>query len=133
MELIRVTPDKERARSILKMTLLIEERIKLQDRKRMATLIISDYYEIIKELITAVLFIDGYRTLSHKDLIDYLKENYQEFNEHEISVLDDLRVLRNRISYEGFLVDSAYLERNEKQLKAIIKKLTGLVNKRLAG
>ena len=46
MELIRIAPDKEKARNILKMVSLIEERIMEQDRKRMAALIISDYYEI---------------------------------------------------------------------------------------
>jgi hypothetical protein len=37
--------------------------------------------------------IDGYKTLSHKDLIDYIKEKYKEFSIRELSVLDDLRVL----------------------------------------
>ncbi len=48
MELIRITADKEKARSILRMVSLIEERIKIQDRKEMAALIIADYYEITK-------------------------------------------------------------------------------------
>ena len=64
MDLIKITPDKE--------------RIKLQDRKRMTALILSDYYEIIKELSTALLLLDGYKTLSHKDLIDYVNTNYKE-------------------------------------------------------
>ena len=66
MGLIKITPNKERARSILEMTKLISERIKSQDKIKMASLIISDYYEIIKELITAVLLIEGYKTLGHK-------------------------------------------------------------------
>ena len=100
MELIKTTPDKEKARNILKMVSLIEERIKSQNKEKMAALIIVDYYEIIKELITDILLIDGYKTLSHKDLIDYLKEKYSEFSAYEISILDDLRVLRNRVAYE---------------------------------
>lgn len=131
MDLIKITPDKEKARSILKMTCLIEERIKTQDRERMAALIITDYYEIIKELITAILLIDGYKTLSHKDLIDYLKEKYSEFKAYETSVLDDLRVLRNRVTYEGFLVDLSYLDRNEPLFKFIIKKLRDLIKGKL--
>src|SRR3990167_9193803 len=131
MELIKITPDKEKARNILQMSLLIEERIALEDRKRMMTLIIADYYEIAKELITALLLIDGYKTLSHKDLIDYLKERYTEFRSYEISFLDDLRVLRNRISYEGFFVDSSYLERNKKVLEGLLLKLKNLVEKKL--
>lgn len=131
MELIKTTPDKEKARSILKMISLIEERIKNQDRKRMAALIISDYYEIMKELVTAVLLIDGYKTLSHKDLVDYLKEKYPDFNLYEISILDDLRVLRNRVAYEGFFIQVSYLDRNERLFLSMIQKLKSLVHKKL--
>ncbi|MBS3057191.1 MAG: hypothetical protein J4415_01025 [Candidatus Diapherotrites archaeon] len=131
MELIKITPDKEKARNILQMSLLIEERIALEDRKRMMTLIIADYYEIVKELITALLLTDGYKTLSHKDLIEYMEENHPEFSAHEISVLDDLRVLRNKVSYEGFFADPSYLERNEPLFKSVIRKLRNIIKKKL--
>jgi len=131
MELIKITPDKEKARNILKMISLIEERIKIQDKKKMAALIIADYYEVIKELITAVLLIDGYKTLSHKDLVDYLKEKYSEFNMNEITILDDLRILRNRIAYEGFFTEPSYLIRNESLFKMIIQKLKTLIERKL--
>jgi len=131
MDLIKITPDKERAKSIVNMVSLVEERIKLQDRQRMSALIIADYYEIIKELITAVLLTDGYKTLSHKDLIDYLKENCSGFNSQEISILDNLRILRNRIAYEGFLVEPSYLNRNENLFKELISKLKKLIAKKL--
>jgi RecJ-like exonuclease len=131
MELIKITPDKEKARNILKMISLIEERIKKQEKEKMAALIIADYYEIIKELITAILLIDGYKTLSHKDLVDYIKEKYTEFTKQEISVLDDLRVLRNRIAYEGFFVEPSYLYRNEYLFRTMIQKLRNLIEKKL--
>jgi hypothetical protein len=125
-DLIKITPDKEKVRSILKMTSLIEERIKLQDKNKMAALIIVDYYEIIKELITARLLLDGYKTLSHKELINYISKS-SEFNMHEISVLDNLRVLRNRVSYDGFFINPAYLNRNEKLFRELIVKLKSLI------
>lgn len=131
MELIKITPGKERAKSIVKMASLIEERIKLQERKTMGSLILADYYEVLKELITALLFVDGFKTLSHKDLIDYLSQNYKEFSIHELQLLDDLRVLRNRITYEGFNAPNSYLERNEKAFKQVITKLRSLLKKRL--
>jgi len=123
MNLIKITPDKERARSILKMISLIENRIKKEDKEEMAALIISDYYEVIKELITAILLVNGFKTLSHKDLFEYLEENYSQFTSNDFSILDSLRVLRNRISYEGFFVDLSYLTRNEFLFKEIITKL----------
>ena len=131
MDLIKITPDKEKARSILKMVSLIEERIKSESQEKMAALIIIDYYEIIKELITAVLLIDGYKTLSHKDLIDYIKQKYEIFTMHEISILDDLRVLRNRASYEGFFINPSYLIRNRFLFKTTITKLKGLIKEKL--
>ena len=130
MDLIKITPNKERARNILSMIALIEERIKLQNVVKMAALIISDYYEIIKELITAILLVDGYKTLSHKDLIDYVKEKYKEFSQHEISVLDNLRILRNRIAYEGFHIEKSHLSRNEYLFKSIIIKLRKILEEK---
>lgn len=130
MDLIKIARDNEKAKSIIKMVSLIEERIKTQDKDKLAALIVADYYEVIKELITALLLTEGYKTLSHKDLIDYLK-NYKEFNHFELAILDDLRVLRNRITYDGFFVESSYLKRNEENIKKIIDKLKGLLNKKL--
>ena len=120
MDLIKITPDKEKARNILKMVLLLEERIKKQDKDKMAALIIADYYEIIKELITAILLIDGYKTLSHKDLVDYIKEKYTKFTKYEISVLDDLRVLRNRIAYEGFFIGWTFARSDKHRQHAVL-------------
>ena len=131
MDLIKITPDKERARSILKMISLLEERIQHQDRERMTSLIITDYYEIVKELITAILLIDGYKTLSHKDLIAYVKEHYSSFSMHDITNLDALRKLRNRVAYEGYFVEVFYLDRNEVLFKEIIQKLKDSVSNRL--
>ena len=131
MDLIKITPDKERARSILKMVSLLEERIKSQDKSKMTALIITDYYEIIKELMTAILLTDGYKTLSHRDLIDYLIKKYPQFNANDLSNIDSLRVLRNRVTYEGFFIDISYLTRNETLFKEIIKKLKEILNTKL--
>ncbi len=131
MDLIKITPDKEKARNILKMISLIEERIKKQNKKKMAALIVADYYEIIKELITAILLIEGYKTLSHKDLVDYIKVRCPEFSINETTILDDLRILRNRIAYEGFFVEPSYLTRNEALFRAVIQKLKSLILRKL--
>lgn len=131
MEIIKITPDKQRAKNILNMIALLEKRILLQDKKTMSSLILADYYEVIKELITGVLFVDGYKTLSHKDLFEYLSTKYKDFSSSELSLLDDLRTLRNRISYEGFNAPSSYLERNEESFKDVIKKLKILLEKKV--
>jgi len=131
MDIIKITPDKEKAKSILRMVSLLEERISRQERERMVSLIIADYYETIKELLTAILLLDGYKTLNHKNLIEYLNNNYKELTKHEISIMDDLRILRNKITYEGFFVNLPYLDRNEQFIKEIIKKLKDIINSKL--
>lgn len=131
MDLVKITPNKEKARNIVKMISLIEKRIDLQDRDTMVSLIIADYYEIIKELLTAILLLDGYKTLSHKDLIEYLKENYKDIGGDSISKLNDLRILRNRVSYDGVQVDLSFLDRNEKSFKQIINWLKDRIQKKL--
>ncbi len=131
MEIIKITPDKQRAKSIFNMVILLEKRIQLQDSKTMSSLILFDYYEVVKELVTGILFADGYKTLSHKNLFEYLSANYKEFNSNELSLLDDLRILRNRIAYEGFNAPFSYLEMNEETFKIIIKKLKNLLEKKI--
>ena len=132
MDLIKITPNAERVKSIVTMTGLIEQRIALQDRKTMTALIVADYYEIVKELLTAILLLDGYKTVSHKDLFEYFYITYPaSFNAHEKTALDELRVLRNRIAYEGFMVSSSYLERNELLFKKIIFKLKAFIPTKL--
>ena len=132
MDLIKVTPDKERVKKILEMVKLIEERIKIQDKHKFASLIILDYYEVIKELITALLLAEGYKTLSHKNLISYLKIKYKEINSYESELIDKLRIFRNRISYEGFEIQDDYLKINEKSYMQIIKKLKVLVKTKVS-
>ncbi|MBU3906995.1 MAG: hypothetical protein KKA64_01960 [Nanoarchaeota archaeon] len=131
MELIKITSDIEKVKSILDTAELIESRIKIQDRNTFISLITSDYYEIIKELLTALLLIDGYKTLSHKDLVDYLEMYYKDFEKKEIRTIDSLRIYRNRVAYEGFKISQDYLANNELDFKQIIKRLKSLINKRL--
>ncbi|MCK5699358.1 MAG: hypothetical protein KAH93_05905 [Candidatus Aenigmarchaeota archaeon] len=57
MKLMRIQPDKERAKSLISLSELRHKKIKLYDEHTEASLIIEIYYEIAKELITAILFI----------------------------------------------------------------------------
>ena len=131
MDLLKIQPDKERAKNILSMTFLLEERIKLQNRKTMVALILADYYEITKEMITSVMLLDGYKPLSHKDLVEYLALHYPEVGSYTLALIDELRILRNRIVYDGFSIDQDFLQRKETSFKEVIKKLRAIVEKKL--
>ena len=134
-ELIRITPDKEKARSILKMADATIEMVKTVDIARFSSNVTKEYYDIIRELIGTILLLDGYRTYgegAHKKLVEYLQANYKEFNEYEISLIDELRITRNKIAYDGFFVEKDYIERKIKDIRQIITKLRNIIKKKIA-
>ena len=94
----------------------------------------KEYYQVIRELISVVLLLDGYKTYgegAHKKLVEYLQLNYKEFDEYAISLIDDLRIIRNKIAYDGFFVDMDYIERKVKDIQEIIRKLNGVIKKKI--
>ena len=129
--LIKITPDNERVKSILGMVSLRERRISQNNDEEFTTLLVEDYYEVIKELATAVLNMDGYKTLSHKVLFDCLTSKHQSFTLSEIELMDELRKIRNKAVYEGFFIRSDYLKRNNALIKTIISKLRTLVEEKI--
>lgn len=132
--LIKITPDKEKARSILKMVDTTLDMITAIDKNKFPSNITKENYEIIRELISVVLLLDGYKTYgegSHKTLIDYLNLNYVEFTEYELKMIDDLRIIRNKIAYDGFFVKEDYLTRKKENISNIISKLKKIIENKL--
>ncbi len=132
--LIKVTPDKEKARSILKMVETTLELVKSIDINKFPSNVTKEYYEIIRELLSVILLLDGYKTYgegAHKKLIGYLKNNYAEFDGYETFLIDDLRNVRNKIAYDGFFVEKDYIKRKLGDIKKIIKKLMRTIEKKL--
>lgn len=131
--IIKVTPDKEKVKSILQ---LIDEREAFTtsiDHEKFSTNASENYYEIIKELANALLLIDGLKTIgeyAHKDLIDYLI-NYKEFTESDILFMNDLRIKRNNSAYDGKKIDPIYLINNKKRILELIMKLKKVIKKKL--
>ena len=110
---------------------LLNEAIKFLDPFRFTSIVIEDYYEIIKESLTALMAIDGCKTLSHEVLISYLKRFYKEFSEHEIIFMDEMRKLRNKINYDGFKVKPPYWEMNNGIILKIIEELDKIMERKL--
>ncbi len=133
-ELIGVTPDKEKAQSILKMVETTLDMIKSIDKIKFSSNIAKEYYEIIRELISIILLLDGYKAIgekAHKRQIEYLEANYEEFSKAEITLIDDLRIMRNKIAYDGFFVKENYIDRKLADILKIIEKLKKIINKNL--
>ncbi len=132
-DLIKMTPNPERAKNIILQTELRLKDAKNKDPAEFATLIIEAYYEVIKELLTALLAVDGYKTLSHTTLIDYLREHYEnQFTDHDLHTIDELRKTRNRIAYEGFMVTRDYHDRKTATALSIIAKLKQVVQTKIS-
>ena len=128
MSMLNIAPDRKRARSILRTVALLEKRIGLQEGGDMAGLIVADYYEIAKELCTALLLLDGRKTLSHRELLDAVGVPLRKA---ERELLHELRILRNRVMYDGFRVRPTYLRRKKRSFFDIVRKLKEHVGRRL--
>jgi hypothetical protein len=132
--LIKITPDREKARSILKMVDTTLEMIHSIDLAKFSSNVTKEYYEVIRELMSTVLLLDGYKTYgegAHKKLIDYLRSSSTEFSEYELLLIDDLRIIRNKVAYDGFFVEQDYIERKIHDIPKIIAKLKGMIRERL--
>lgn len=132
--LIRVTPDKDKAASIIKMVNATVELISTIDENKFPSNVLKEYYDVIRELASVMLLLDGFKTQgegSHKRLIEHVGKNYLQFSEHETALMENLRTTRNKIEYDGFFVTYDYLERNKKPIQNIISKLKEIVSEKL--
>lgn len=118
----QTVPDKERSNQML---IIANLRLKFWDKKvagEFVALKVEAYYDIIKELLFAHIYKNGYNCTNHLCLIAYLKEKIKDFD-FEIQKIDELRKVRNEINYRGLTIKKDYLERNELEFKNIIKRL----------
>lgn len=129
----KIEPDKERVRNMLK---LIDTRLEFWDPiskkidEKFSSLIVEAYYEIIKELLTAYLNLEGLASSNHECLIRYFEKQNPDLN-FECEKIDELRKVRNKIDYRGFFVKKEFFDRNKLEYQHIIKLLKKLVNDKL--
>ena len=132
--IIKVFPDKEKAKSILKMAASREEFLKEEKIKVYSTIIVENYYETIKELCIAVILTEGQKAIgenAHKELIDFMQK-YKELDDFEIKTMQNLRIRRNKSFYEGKQIEPIYLENNKDILIKIISKLKRILEKKIS-
>ncbi|MBU0460407.1 MAG: hypothetical protein KJ597_06440 [Nanoarchaeota archaeon] len=115
-------PDEERSKQMLQMANLRLEFWNKDVGDKFIALKVEAYYDVIKELLFAHLYKNGYNCTNHLCLIAYLKEKIPDFD-FEIQKIDELRKVRNEINYRGLTIKKDYLERNELEFKNIIKRL----------
>lgn len=119
-EIFKITKDERRANALTDMA---KNRYANMKELKEPYRIIEEYYEIIKELITSIMYKSGLKTLSHKALIEFAKNNVKILNSSEISLIDELRIKRNNIVYYGDKVTKEFLKTREESIKKIINNL----------
>jgi len=119
-DIFKITKDERRARALID---LARNRYLTISELKEPYRIIEEYYEIIKELITAFMYKSGFKTLSHKALVEFAKENIKVLTSAEISLIDELRIKRNNIVYYGETVSKEFLKSREESIKRLINKL----------
>lgn len=95
----KTEPDKERVRNMLKMVDIRQEfwdSMSANLDEKYSSLLVEGYYEIIKELLTAYLNLNGLESSNHECLIRYFQKQNHEL-EVEAQKMDELRQVRNRI------------------------------------
>jgi uncharacterized protein (UPF0332 family) len=128
----KVKENPEQAKALFQLAEKRLESVKKRKKDEFPQLLIESYYEAIKELISALLAIHGYKSYSHECLVSFMEEYYPiAFDEFQIKFLDSMRKLRSDIQYRGRDVADDYLERNNQTIEKIIKILLNLVEKEL--
>jgi len=120
--IIKIQVDEEKARALIKMAKISLDRLKEINLEKYPSNTLIDYYDIFHKLLEAVSLKHGFKIkgeFAHKELINFVSK---EFNfEEEIRLfLQKMRLLRNRISYEGFLVNKNFIILNKSLIKRIL-------------
>jgi len=130
--ILTAKPDIQKVKSILDLITEREDFVSTIDVEKFSTNAVENYYEIIKELASALLLLYGLKATgenAHRDLIDYLI--HYDFSTGEIVFMNDLRIKRNNSFYEGKKVDPTYLRNNKDKILRLIEKLKGDIKKKL--
>jgi hypothetical protein len=126
-DIYRIQKNQDRAKSLVKAA---EQRMSELAKIRnlvSESRIVEFYYDIVKELILGLMYKDGYKTLSHVSMIEYLRANYSEyFDDEHIQLIDLLRRKRNDVSYYGKLISSSFLYQKEDKIKLILSKFLNI-------
>ena len=121
----KVQPDKQKAESLKIMAVVTLRRLEETDIIKYSSNALTDYYDTLHKLMEAITLIDGVKTRgegAHQELIDYIAKRYS-FDEQTRLFIQQMRDYRNRISYEGFMINTNYIILNQEKIKTIIKNL----------
>ncbi len=88
--------------------------------------IIEQYYGAVKEIIIAIMYCEGIKSLSHIELVEYIVNNYQ-IGSDLAKLLDELRIKRNDITYYGKEINENFIRNNENDILLLASKLKDIL------
>ena len=121
--------DKQKAKALIEMAKISLKRLNEIDKEKYPTNTLTDYYDIIHKIMEAITYIEGIKIKgegAHQELIDYICKK-QNIEESTRIFLQELREYRNRISYEGFMINKEYIKFNIKKIEEIISRFIRLI------
>ena len=122
----KVEPDLEKAKSILEMVLERGAFLKsIPVSEKSVSFVFENYYEMVKELLIALMLKKGLRSGNHQCLFTFFAREYHY--EAEVNIIKQMNFLRNRLEYYGERVDYAYFMENYKNFEKIIQLLIKMV------
>ena len=120
--------DQNKINSILSMSKNRFNFIKqIKYKNKYSSIICENYYEIIKELLIALLLKHNLKSSNHECLISFFKHKFPQY-EFESLIIHQLKNKRNLLQYEIKLIEYKYLLKNEKDFLKIITILKKLIN-----
>ena len=90
--------------------------------------IIENYYEIVKELLVALLLKNGLKSSNHQCLISYFYKQNPDY-EFESNLLSQMSYLRNRLNYYGEKIDFEFYDKNKDEFNKLIDLIKDLIGK----
>jgi len=122
--------DQDRAKNLLNKAELRKEFWSKRYDKKYDFLAVEGYYEMIKELLTALINLEGFKSSNHECLVGFFNENFKEYD-YEVEIIDTLRKVRNTIDYRGIYTNEDYLKNNKLEFEHIIKLLEKIIKSKL--
>src|SRR3989344_8126593 len=129
--IIQIRPDKQKSNALIKMGKISLKRLNETDMVEYPSNSLVDLYDVIHKLMEAITIKEGIKMKgegAHQELIAYISSK-GIINEQIRTFLQQMRDLRNRISYEGFDVNKNYIILNQEKIDKIIEDLFETLNK----
>ena len=123
--MLKIRPDVDKAKALLRMAEITLQRLETTEKEKYPSNTLCDYYDSIHKIMDARALSDGIKIKgegAHQELIEYMKKK-RYIDEKTRTFLQEMREYRNRITYERFSINMAYVKQYASTIQDIIKRL----------